>query len=506
MRYRDIGYKLDVKLDIRNFGPISKGTIHLKPLTIFIGPNNSGKTYASTLIYSILSPQRPHGYFGVQKSNARNMSKKILKSQESFVVNNTIMRQYDVHARNSLALSMKANIENNFGTDAENLIQKNHDLAKIIIQSPYKTTIKINKKFDMDVDTTESYAISINSSKNNDDVSISQNGKEITDTINKYDEKLTRWLDRMLIRIAYNKLKVASYDKLKAKEIKENRQVDYSDIPIDILLSLSRESSVQYFPAARLGILQQHRRIKRDLLQYSKYKLLGQKLPATPGISMDFLVEFENMHPQRKGHYYKLANQLEQDLFKGTIEIVNHKEMPTTFNYKTKIGNIPLHLTSSAISEMAPISLHLKYGVRPGDFLIIEEPEAHLHPTNQLIFARYIVRMIRQGINILLTTHSVYLLEAIGQYILSDRISQKERIRIGLGKDDYLSPDEVSPYLFNKSSRGSKGDSKITPIEITEEDGIPQDEFIKVSDIIFKKHVQIENILEKQNAKQENEK
>ena len=42
---------------ISDFGPINEGEITLKPLTVFIGPNNSGKSYAAMLINSIFAPQ-----------------------------------------------------------------------------------------------------------------------------------------------------------------------------------------------------------------------------------------------------------------------------------------------------------------------------------------------------------------------------------------------------------------------------------------------------------------
>ena len=44
-----------LKLNIRDFGPISDAHISLKPLTIFVGPNNSGKSYAAMLTHSIIT-------------------------------------------------------------------------------------------------------------------------------------------------------------------------------------------------------------------------------------------------------------------------------------------------------------------------------------------------------------------------------------------------------------------------------------------------------------------
>lgn len=42
----------DVRISVANFGPIADGTIDLRPLTVFVGPSNTGKTYFAILIYS----------------------------------------------------------------------------------------------------------------------------------------------------------------------------------------------------------------------------------------------------------------------------------------------------------------------------------------------------------------------------------------------------------------------------------------------------------------------
>jgi Uncharacterized conserved protein len=44
---------VELEVEIENFGPISSGKARLRPLTIFIGPNNSGKPYTAMLIRSI---------------------------------------------------------------------------------------------------------------------------------------------------------------------------------------------------------------------------------------------------------------------------------------------------------------------------------------------------------------------------------------------------------------------------------------------------------------------
>ena len=41
------------RLVVKNFGPIEKADVELRPLTIFVGPSNTGKSYLAILIYAL---------------------------------------------------------------------------------------------------------------------------------------------------------------------------------------------------------------------------------------------------------------------------------------------------------------------------------------------------------------------------------------------------------------------------------------------------------------------
>ena len=47
-----------LNLSVTNYGPIIRANVDLRPLTVFFGPNNSGKSHLATLIYAL------HRYFG----------------------------------------------------------------------------------------------------------------------------------------------------------------------------------------------------------------------------------------------------------------------------------------------------------------------------------------------------------------------------------------------------------------------------------------------------------
>ena len=46
-----------LELEVKDFGPIVEAKIALRPLTVFIGASNTGKSYLAILIYAL------HRYF-----------------------------------------------------------------------------------------------------------------------------------------------------------------------------------------------------------------------------------------------------------------------------------------------------------------------------------------------------------------------------------------------------------------------------------------------------------
>ena len=52
-RKKDQSRKGNYRLDVSNFGPIVQASLELRPLTVFIGPSNTGKSYLAILIYAL---------------------------------------------------------------------------------------------------------------------------------------------------------------------------------------------------------------------------------------------------------------------------------------------------------------------------------------------------------------------------------------------------------------------------------------------------------------------
>ncbi|MCY3743959.1 MAG: AAA family ATPase [Candidatus Poribacteria bacterium] len=58
-RTKEIQQSPDIRIAVENFGPIEKAEIDLRPLTVFVGESNTGKTYLSALIRSETTQKAP---------------------------------------------------------------------------------------------------------------------------------------------------------------------------------------------------------------------------------------------------------------------------------------------------------------------------------------------------------------------------------------------------------------------------------------------------------------
>ena len=123
--------------------------------------------------------------------------------------------------------------------------------------------------------------------------------------------------------------------------------------------------------------------------------------------------------------------------------------------------NLPLMNVSAMVSELAPVVLYLRYIVRTGDVLIIEEPEAHLHPKMQVEFARQLAAAVKAGVRVIATTHSEWILEDLANLVWISGIPEAEHKAID--GDIALEPHEVGCLVVSAKGTaegfGGAGDS-----------------------------------------------
>ena len=188
----------------------------------------------------------------------------------------------------------------------------------------------------------------------------------------------------------------------------------------------------------------------------------------------------------------KLAETLEDRVLKGAIKLNRAATGYPAFTYRPDgwKSDLPLMRTSSMVSELAPVVLYLRHLVRPGNLLIIEEPESHLHPAMQAAFARELARLVRAGVRVILTTHSEWFLEQLGNLVRLGMLPEAKR-KGTADADCALHPDEIGAWLFEHKKR-PRG-SVVREVTLDVETGMFPTDFDPVSEALYNQGATIFN-------------
>jgi hypothetical protein len=159
---------------------------------------------------------------------------------------------------------------------------------------------------------------------------------------------------------------------------------------------------------------------------------------------------------------------------------------------------MPLTMAPSGVREAITVALALLM-VDPKELVpvsvFVEEPEAHLHPRAQRSLARIISRAVNMGKNVIVTTHSDYLITALNNLIALSQLPKRRLKRLGYTKEEVLPPDSIAAYLVR-----TEGDKAVVEkLQVTGE-GVPEDEFAKVAEELLGERGRIYDEIEKVQA------
>lgn len=193
-----------------------------------------------------------------------------------------------------------------------------------------------------------------------------------------------------------------------------------------------------------------------------------------------------------------LAAQLEDDTLAGRIQAKSPSPAGyPEFVYRPSISSqdIRLNRVSSMVSELAPVVLFLRAGVNGGDTLIIEEPEAHLHPAAQTQMAATLGRLIRAGVRVVVTTHSDWLLKEIGNLMREGELREQAGQHEGEEPfPSWVQPHEAGIWLFHKGSTTSG--STVEEIPFDRSEGIEPQDYEEVAEELYNRSADLQNRFE----------
>ena len=461
-----------LELEVVDFGPIIEGKIDLRPLTVFIGPSNTGKSYLAILIYALhryftggawLGRRRyPQGYRMFRDYKEKHLSREAI---DTFIemVGQMFADKGKLRAEGSIILPGPVADEIRSGFDLQGAYLGNEigrcfgiDKAAALIRKGDGNSARIVFRRYLSKDSAPSeHELDIGAQETKLRTTIPEETLIRIDANDKFEFEGYPYVERAL----------SNLDKRD-----EERHFFFWRL-IESLANLasphlfgSLNLPAFYLPADRTGVMHAHSVVVSALIGSAAMTGLrpAPRTPMLSGVLADFLeqlIEFGQMPNQRRRSRRDLGTRIEKAILGGSVRIDRSEAIGYPhFTYRPDGWESSLSLmnASSMVSELAPVVLYLRHIVEPANVLIVEEPESHLHPDMQVKFTRQLATLVRSGVRVIITTHSEWVLEELANTVRRSQLSEAERKGMADG-NVALRSDQVGAWLFQpkRHSRGS---------------------------------------------------
>jgi len=396
-------------IKFNNLGKIKETELDLRPLTIIIGPNNSNKTYIAYSVYALWE-QLADIYIPFYQQQKDCLSLPI----DTYVESLKLKKE-----------QRTVNLENFFQDSSHKLFADTHIELDIS-----KDEIKEN--------LTRIFTGKNNISDNNLLLEI----KEDILYMRPLDNKITINLDVFLTPTICEML----FPIPLALPAERNALILTYKLLSNRRYKLMKDTQREIFSKSDLD--------KRQLALLKEQGDTGYPKPVED--FLDFLIDVEMAKkPDAEAEFQELADRIEQHIQnRNKLYLEPMRLGGKEIKVRVKKGlDIDLHNASSAIRQLAPLLLYLRYRAKKNDFLIIDEPEMNLHPEAQAKLLEIFGMMVNAGIRILITTHSPYLLAHLNN-LVHDNVKAAEPAASSLYLKDgraFLSTEQVSAYEMKKN-------------------------------------------------------
>ena len=451
-------------LSVEDFGPIARATVELRPFTVFVGASNTGKSYLAILLYALQRFFAEGGVTSVSQGRLHASPVSRSKTTDKQIV---ATHQWLQQARDQLTdrgSPIDIVLSDEIASSVRPIL---HDVGEAapLFDAQAKRCFGVAESGDL-VRKPAGKCARVAMRREVGDDGVGEVG---------YDFAIERTGTQLKPSIPENfPLRVKVTSKFDIWRLEQRLSMRYpetfhANLADSVVPSIvgGIGNPVHYLPADRAGVMHAHKVVVSSLVRRASRAGLEPEspLPVLSGVLADFLEGLIELDDRKQTISRQLAKRLETDILGGSVSI-----SPSTFGYpsfhyrpENWQHDLPLMNTSSMVSELAPVVLYLRHVVQPGDVLIIEEPESHLHPAMQVSFTHYLAAVVKAGIRVIVTTHSEWVLEALANLVRLSEVPEARRSEISGGPA--LKPEEVGAWLFERKKRPQGSVVKEIPLD-----------------------------------------
>ncbi|MBF0319431.1 MAG: AAA family ATPase [Nitrospirae bacterium] len=390
------------RIIIKNFGPIEDIDISINDIMIFIGPQASGKSTISKVIY----------FF-------KSLKYELIKNVMEYVVNN--------------------NVENPIGTFSRLVTSKlmaiwgpTQNLSNTYLKYVYKEGIFIE---------------------------ITIKGTDVTYNFSKVFTQ-TFWDIINRTKLFSSRQPVRDSKPLSSSErisIESERKIFLTEIEWLANELFSDERDVIFFPAGRSLLATFSDQIQINDINKLDYTMLSfiDRINFSKHIFSqsltDLALKIKKVTQVKYGsESLKSAEDYVSTILKATYLFDNEGEKL----YFSKTGYTKLHYASSGQQEVIWILLFIFQIIQKNKdfFVVVEEPEAHLYPETQKDIVDLICLLSNFRSNqIIITTHSPYILSSFNNLLYAYNVDKRgaPNVEAVVNKQLWINPDRLDAYFVS---------------------------------------------------------
>ena len=457
----------NMKISVENFGPIAEARdIELRPLTVFVGPSNTGKSYLAVLIYALFNSFH---FLDFHHRSIKRRSNRLLFDlfDHEETISYEELTRFFKKERDVIHFS-------DFPEKLQEVLSK-EKMGQGLAQAFHEELPRC-----MGISTKDNPLTT-------DTFLLHGEDKNMSFTLSSFHKKQPTMEIKNFSSEGMPFRRLGSLVSLlidRPQEIRSEIFFEYVLRELRDLAGFSNGPKSFYLPAARTGIMQSHQAIAAALV--NRAPLAGLEpvsVPTLSGIVSDFLQEIITMDtsPKEANPISNIADEMEEKILKGSIKTKTFESIQyPQFLYRQNGLEVPLLCSSSMVSELAPVVLFIRHRVGKGDLLIIEEPEAHLHPEAQRGMAAVVVRLVRAGVRVMVTTHSDYFLDQLANAVRLSKLTDCE--------EQALKEEEIGAYVFKRQE--GKG-TIVEKLHFDQETGLSPEDHDTVSSDLYNETVEI---------------
>lgn len=396
-----------MRINLENISKVRKADIEIDGITVIAGENNTGKSTVGKALWSIFN-----SFYDIT-NEIQEERKKLIEIRLKYNINffDERVSREQINKISTILLRELPKTKK----EIENIIWENIEVEAISVD----ILDKIAKEIDEILNLEDRYILK----KHLQGVIQSEFNGQVNSIYNRDDGKIKLTITGKEMEIILNSQNI--------KDIRNDKVIiNTKALYIDDPFVLDRNNGVSFM----------EKNHKSDLKE-----LLISKIKKNENIVENAIIEKK----------LERINEKLNSVFKDEIEF-------NFYDKKVKVRNSSEELDIKNLSTGLKTFVILKNLISNGILetrgtIILDEPEIHLHPEWQLLFAEIIVLLQKElELHILLATHSPYFLRAIQVYAGNHGIADKCRYYLAKNEGNFSVIEDVSnnvELIFEKLAR-----------------------------------------------------